>query len=115
MTTAQVWQITESDSYILCKNLNWSNHFGLKACFCFPKCCKGKIIFLGWFGLLGIDWHPSFPCEVCCSMDCSMLFFSKPADTGFFYTENGSEAAGVSLVSGTWSKLSSFFAVVFEK
>ena len=30
-----------------------------------------------------------------------MLFFSKPADAGFFYTENGSEAARVSLVSGT--------------
>ena len=45
-------------------------------------------------------------------MGCSMLFSSKPADAGFLYTEDGSEAAGVSLVSETWSKL---FSVAFEK
>ena len=45
-------------------------------------------------------------------MGCSMLFFSKPTDAGFLYTEDGSEADGVSLVSGTGSKL---FSVVFFK
>ena len=30
-----------------------------------------------------------------------MLFTSKAADAGFLYTEEGSEAAGVSLISGT--------------
>ena len=34
-------------------------------------------------------------------MACSMLFSSKPVDAGFLYTEDGSEAAGVSLVPGT--------------
>ena len=34
-------------------------------------------MFLGWFDLLGIDWRSSFPCEICCSMGCSMLFSSK--------------------------------------
>ena len=75
--------------------------FRIKARFCFPKCCKGKIIFLGWSSLLEIDWRFSFPCEVCCSMGCSMLFPSKPADAGFLNTEEGSEAAVVSLVSRT--------------
>ena len=59
--------------------------------------------FFDRFGLLGIDWRSSFPCEVCCSMACSILFSSRPADAGFLYTEEGSEAAGVSLVSGTSS------------
>ena len=34
-------------------------------------------------------------------MGCPILFSSKPADAGFLYTEDGSEAAGVSLVSAT--------------
>ena len=44
-----------------------------------------------------------------------MLFSTKLADAGFLYTEEGSETASASLVSGTQSKLFSFFAVVFEK
>ena len=60
-----------------------------------------KIIFFDWFGLLAISWRSSFPCEVCYSMSSSMLFSSTPADARFLYTEEGSEAAAISLVSGT--------------
>ena len=53
-------RVTETVFSIVQEFLKWSNHFGLKARFCFPKCRNGKIVFLGWFGLLGIDWRSSF-------------------------------------------------------
>ena len=48
-------------------------------------------------------------------MGCSMLFSAKPADAGLLYAEEGFQAAEVSLLFVTISKLCSFFVVVFEK